>query len=125
VQPRILIVDDEESILFAMREYFTTRGDRVDCACGLDEATVLLDTGPYSAVVADLRLSGTRWTERLVVVDRVRAWYPAAPVIILTAYGSLDVEREACRRGADAFRQKPRPLPEVARIVLELPGTDR
>lgn len=120
MQPRILIVDDEESILFAMREYFPTRGYRVDCARGLEEATVLLDTGPYSAIIADLRLSGSHGTEGLEIVDRVRARYPATRVIILTAYGLPGIEREALRRGVDVFLHKPIPLPELARIVLEL-----
>jgi len=122
VPHKLLIVDDEESILFAMREYFMSRGYRVDCASGLDETDALLGSNPYSAVIADLRLSGSRGTEGLEIVDRVRARYPATRVIILTAYGLPGTERDARRRGADVFLHKPIPLPELARIVLDLLG---
>ena len=119
---KLLIVDDEESILFAMREYFMSHGYRVDCARGLDDTDALLSSNPYSAIIADLRLSGSRGTEGLEIVDRVRARCPATRVIILTAYGLPGIEREARRRGADVFLHKPIPLPELARIVLELLG---
>jgi DNA-binding NtrC family response regulator len=118
----LLIVDDEESILFAMREYFMSQGYRVDCARGLDDTEAFLSSNPYSAIIADLRLGGSRGTEGLEIVDRVRAGCPATRVIILTAYGLPGTEREARRRGADVFLHKPIPLPELARIVLELLG---
>jgi DNA-binding response OmpR family regulator len=122
VTPTLLIVDDEDAILFAMREYFMIRGYRVDCARGLDETATLLSRHPYSAVIADLRLGGSHGTEGLEIVDQVRARSRGTRVILLTAYGSPEIEREARRRGVDAFLHKPRPLPELAGIVRALLG---
>jgi DNA-binding response OmpR family regulator len=120
VPHKILIVDDEESILFGMRVYFMTRSFEVDCARGLQEAKALLGRGTYSAVIADLCLAESRRTDGLEIVEWVRTRYPGTRVIILTAYGSEESEREARRRGVDAFLHKPKPLPEVARIVCNL-----
>lgn len=117
---RLLVIDDEEAILFAMREYFHTLGREVDCARSLDEAKRLLQPGRYSVAIADLRLTGSRGTEGLEVAEWVRANAPGTRVVILTAFGSPNVEAEARRIGVNAFLHKPRPLGEVARIVSEI-----
>jgi DNA-binding response OmpR family regulator len=120
----ILIVDDEEAILFAMREYFTTLGYRVDCAQELEEAKRLLAQVQYALAILDLRLIGSHGTEGLELVEYARQRYPSTRVIILTAYGSPETKREALRRGADAFLHKRMSLPEVAKMVSDLLGGD-
>ncbi len=120
---KLLIVDDEASIRFAMREYFTLQGFEVDCACDKGEAKTFLEKERYAAVIADLRLSGTGSTEGLDIVSCARKRYPLMRIIILTAHGSPEIEAEAIRRGADAFLSKPKPLQEVARILFDLLGS--
>jgi DNA-binding response OmpR family regulator len=120
----ILIVDDEEAILFAMREYFTTLGYQVDCAQELEEVKTLLAQVQYALAILDLRLAGSHGTEGLELVEYARQRHPSTRVIILTAYGSPGTKREALRRGADVFLHKRRSLPEVARVVSELLGGD-
>jgi DNA-binding NtrC family response regulator len=116
----ILIVDDEETILFAMREYFTILGYGVDCARELEEAKALLAHTSYAVVIADLRLTGSHGTEGLELVEYVRQRQPLTRVILLTAFGSPEVEREARQRGAHAFLHKRMSLSEVAQVVAEL-----
>lgn len=114
-------MDDEEPILFAMREYFTTKGYSVDCARETAEAEALLaEHEDYSLAILDLRLTGTHGAEGLDVIELVRAQSPRTRIILLTAYGSREIEAEARRRGADAFLHKPKPLSEVARIASGL-----
>jgi DNA-binding response OmpR family regulator len=55
---RILIVDDEELIVLAMRRYFEGLGYVVDSAYELEEAQAMLANVPYDLVIADLRLTG-------------------------------------------------------------------
>jgi DNA-binding NtrC family response regulator len=119
---RLLVVDDEAPILFAMREYFGARGYQVACARNLFEAGPLLEQGHLSAVIADLRLTGSHRAEGLEIVEWVRTHYPRTRLVVLTAYGSPEVEREARRRGVDAFLYKPTPLSQVERIVSDLVG---
>lgn len=117
---KILIVDDEEAILFAMRKYFEGLGYYVDCAYELEEAEALLANFEYGLVIADLRLTGIGGVEGLDIVAHVHQRCPGTRVLLLTAYGSPEIEREALRRGAHALLHKPKPLPELAEIAVTL-----
>lgn len=121
---KLLVVDDEESILFAMKEYFTLHDCEVDCARELEEAAALLEHRQYSAVIADLRLTGSYCTEGLQIVSDVRQRRPATRIILLTAYGSKELEEHARARGVDVLLHKPKPLAEIAQIVFTLLGRD-
>ena len=105
-----------------MREYFATMGYEVDCARETQEAEALLAENRYDLAILDLRLSGTSGAEGLDVIESVRALSPQTRIILLTAYGSREIEAEARRRGADAFLHKPKPLAEVAKIASGLMG---
>ena len=118
--PRILIVDDEESICFSMSEYFSLHGYQVDCARERQEAETLLAQTPYEVVIEDLRLGGTRNTEGLEIVELIRSRHPSTRIVVLTAYGTTEMEAEARKRGADAFLHKPKPLADVAQVVYGL-----
>ena len=122
ITTRLLIVDDEEPILFAMREYFASKGWGVDCAREPQEAEALLAAQSYTVAILDLRLSGTPGAEGLDLIATIRARSPQTRIILLTAYGSREIEAEARRRGADAFLHKPKPLAEVAKIASSLMG---
>jgi ActR/RegA family two-component response regulator len=121
-ETRMLVIDDEEPILFAAREYFEALGFLVDCATELEEAEALLSHVVYAIVIADLRLTGIYGTEGLALVRHVRERCPKTRILLLTAYGSAAVEEEARRLGVDGFLQKPKPLPDVAQIVFGLLG---
>jgi DNA-binding NtrC family response regulator len=122
VTSRLLIVDDEEPILFALREYFSTLGYEVHCAREVEEAEALLAHVQYQVVMADLRLTKSHGAEGLEIIGAVRERCPWARIILLTAYGTAEVEAEARRRGADAFLYKPKPLSELARVIVSLAG---
>lgn len=117
---RILIVDDQRPILVAMKEYFGINGYEVDCASDFEEAEALLADVYYDVVIADLRLTGINGVEGLELVAGVRERNPRTRIIILTAYGSLEIEKEALWRGVDAFLCKPIPLSQLAQMVLML-----
>ncbi|MEA2600717.1 MAG: hypothetical protein QOF89_1709 [Acidobacteriota bacterium] len=117
---RILVVDDEESILSAIREYFGPLGYEVDCARELEEAEALLAHVRYALLIADLRLTGSQSAEGLELVRFARERSPWTRIILLTGYGSVEVETEALGRGVDAFLQKPQPLAHLADIASEL-----
>jgi DNA-binding NtrC family response regulator len=118
--PRILIVDDEESICFSMSEYFEHHGFKVDAARDLDEAEKLIQNTSYKVVIQDLRLGVAKNADGLAILKMVHNLQPEARVIVLTAYGSAEIEDEALRCGADAFLRKPKPLSQVAQVVQGL-----
>ena len=117
---RILLVDDERDVLFGMHEYFSALSFAVDCATELEEAQALVSHVQYSAVIADMRLTGSHGAEGLDVIALVRETNPDAGILLLTAFGSPELTNEAKRRGVNAVLQKPRPLEEIARVVQSL-----
>src|SRR5204862_240786 len=84
----ILIVDDEETILFAMGQYIMAQGCTVDTARELEEAQALLSNIRYHLVVADLRLSGTHGSEGLDLVGMVRECCPGNPHLSFNTHAS-------------------------------------
>ena len=118
--PRLLVVDDEESICFSMSEYFSLQGYKVDTASEMEEAEKLLDATNYKVVIQDLRLTMTNSHDGLDMIRLIRAHDPQTRIVVLTAYGSAEIEDEARRCGADAFLRKPKPLSQVAQVVQGL-----
>lgn len=118
--PRLLVVDDEESICFSMSEYFSLQGFKVDTACEIEEVEKLLDAASYKVVIQDLRLTMTNNHDGLDMIRLIREHDPQTRIVVLTAYGSAEIEDEARRCGADAFLRKPKPLSQVAQVVQGL-----
>ena len=116
----LLVVDDEESICFSMREYFSEHGYRVDTAREMEEAEGLIKTTNYKVIIQDLRLGLTRHPDGIEIIKLVHQRSPDTRIVVLTSYGSQEVEEEARRAGADAFLRKPKPLSQVAQVVQGL-----
>jgi DNA-binding response OmpR family regulator len=119
---RLLIVEDEAAILGALEQFFSSQGYSVDAVSEPAAAAALLESRRYDAVLADLRLGGSTGAEGLDVVSFARERSPGVKILVLTAYGSLETEAEARRRGAHAFLHKPLPLATIAAEVRELLG---
>jgi DNA-binding NtrC family response regulator len=119
---RLLIVDDEAAIVFALSEYFTCRGWEVDCAGSLLEAEMQVNERDYTAAIIDLRLTGSEGTEGLTVIDYLQAKQPGVVCILLTAYGSGPVIVQALKRGAAAVVHKPVMLSELEDELRRLVG---
>lgn len=120
---RILVVDDEETILFAVERYFVRAGFIVDCARELEEAEALATYNVYDLVIADLSLTDHGSAEGLEILRYIRRGSPSTRVILLTGDDSPLREKEALRRGCDAYLHKPKPLEEIARVFADLTGS--
>jgi DNA-binding NtrC family response regulator len=118
--PHLLVVDDEESICFSMKEYFSHNGFVVDTAKDIEEAEKLISRSSYEVIIQDLRMGTGRDQDGLEIVRIAHERSPDTRIVILTAYGSSEVEDEARRSGADAFLRKPQPLSQVAQVVRGL-----
>ena len=118
---RLLMLDDEPRILRAMSSYFELQGYAVDHTGERELAEALLVNRDYACLIADLCLT-PQGLDGLDVLSLARARCPATRVVILSAYGSPSVEKEARRRGVDAFLHKPRPLAELMGIIGALLG---
>jgi DNA-binding NtrC family response regulator len=110
----VLVVDDEDSILFAMKDYLDRDGFHVDGARGVAEAKLLLCRKTYRAVVSDLNLDPRYPAQGLDLLAYVRRSQPEARTILLTAYGSPDMEQRAKALGVDVVLDKSEELRSIS-----------
>lgn len=120
VPPRLLIVDDEKPLCWAMERFFSAVGYSVECSHELRDAIGLLGSRTYDLVISDLRMSGLVFEEGLMLADFIRGHLPATRMVMLTAHCTPELERRAQGRGVDLVLSKPQPLPELARHVADL-----
>ena len=116
---RILIVDDEPAIRFAVTEYFIAYGYRVDATEDATSALQLMKRHVYDAVIADLRLGGSREFGGLDVIDAAYKLPKRPCVVMLSADNSPSLVAEAKRRGANFTLHKPLPLYELKGRIAE------
>jgi phosphoserine phosphatase RsbU/P len=106
---RVLIADDQQHILDALDILLRARGFSTEVATHPSRVLHALQTQQFDAVLMDLNY--TRGTveggEGLDLVSRIRSIDSLLPVIIMTAWSSVDIAVEAMRRGASDFVQKP------------------
>jgi DNA-binding NtrC family response regulator len=111
------VVDDEFLIRWAMRETLTLAGHTVAEAGSAREALAALASGPAPDVVLlDFRLPDSN---DLRLLETIRETAPASAVIMMTAYGTPEVEEGAMRLGAFRVLGKPVELKSLAPLVRE------
>ena len=102
---RVLIVEDKESLAHMLREAVLADGFEVEVASTGTVATRWLAEGRrYVAVLTDLRLPGA---DGIAVLRQARESDPDCPVIVMTAFGTIENAVEAMKLGAYDFIQKP------------------
>ncbi len=112
---RLLLVEDDAAIRFAIRDFLETHGVVVteSDGCASGERSYLA-TRPQ-IVLSDYRLPDGN---ALDLLSRLKAINAAVPVVVLTAHGSVELAVEAMRAGADDFVTKPVALPALL-VVIE------
>ncbi len=117
---RILVVEDDPTLLFALQEYLDHSGYVVDTATQVEEAFAMLMNVSYDVLITDIRLTPFRSSDGLDIIEFVRERSMSTRVIVLTGHATSMVEREARRLGVDRFLRKPIPLSQVASAVAQL-----
>ena len=121
----ILLVDDEQEILDIMTDLLDGFGYRVIAKLDAESALDLVRKGAaVDLVITDLRLPGMSGTE---FISALRKILPSAPIIMLTAYGSVESYIQSQSSGVFEYINKPIQAKELRRIVkaaLALPQTD-
>jgi DNA-binding NtrC family response regulator len=121
----VLIADDQADVLRALRLLLKPEGYRVTGASSPDEVIAHLDTQTFDVLLMDLNYARdtTSGREGLDLLPRVREMDSTLPVVVMTAYSSVDVAVEAMRRGARDFVEKPwdnQRLLSIVRTQVEL-----
>jgi DNA-binding response OmpR family regulator len=116
---KVLIVDDEETLTWSMAKSLSRDRDKyeVEIANNGKEALDVLGKMPIDLVISDIRMPDINGLDLLV---RVKRDYPHTKVIIMTAYGSSDVQKEASKRGSLYYIEKPFEINEIRKLILDL-----
>jgi DNA-binding NtrC family response regulator len=113
-RPRILVVDDEESLRRVTQLKLTQMGYEAGTAASGAEALEVLARQPHDLVLTDMKMPGMTGIELL---GRVRELYPEMIVIVATAFGTVETAVEAMRLGAYDYVIKPLQM-DALRLVL-------
>jgi DNA-binding NtrC family response regulator len=124
-QMRVLIADDQPDVLEALRLLLKREGFKIESAESPQQALQCIENRDYDAAIIDLNYTRdtTSGQEGLELLAKIQALDPMLPVIVMTAWGSVDLAVEAMRRGARDFIQKPwenERLASIVRTQLEL-----
>ena len=127
---RLLIADDQRDVLEALRLLLKPEGFVIEAVTSPSGVLDALQSREFDAVLIDLNYTRdtTSGQEGLDLLSRIQASDSTLPVIVMTAWGSVDVAVEAMRRGARDFIQKPwenARLLSVLRTQVELSGALR
>src|SRR5919108_402804 len=106
----VLIVDDERTLARSIKAFLTESGYEAEVAGDAEKALELLENLRPDVVFADVRLPGMNGIELL---RRIREFDPAIPVVIMTAYGTIEGAVEAVKLGAFDYLKKPVDLEEL------------
>jgi DNA-binding response OmpR family regulator len=112
---KILVADDEESILDLLSRFLEKQGYQVDVANSVDTALAQLRENRYDVVLTDKNmpdLSG-RTEGGMEIVRFVREQVPESEVIMITGYATIETAVEAMKLGAFDYIMKPIPLNEL------------
>src|SRR5437773_2284556 len=106
---RILVADDQQDVLEALRLLLKEEGYAIDPATSPRAVLEAVKTRDYDALLIDLNYTRdtTSGREGLDLLSQMQAVDSTLPVIVMTAWGSVEVAVEAMRRGARDFVQKP------------------
>lgn len=106
---RVLVADDQPHILDALEMLLTNHGYRMEAVNHPMGVLQALDGGEFDVVLMDLNYTKdtTAGGEGLELISQIRARDKSLPVVVMTAWGCVDLAVDAMRRGASDFVQKP------------------
>ena len=117
-RPLILVVDDEPTVLRALRVALEAQDYAVSAVLSGEDALARLTNGAFDLVLLDLGLPGINGFD---VIRRVRVLFPTLPIIVLSAQGEDAAKVEALDLGADDYVAKPFSVRELlARVRVAL-----
>ena len=117
-QKKVLIVDDEEDITWTLTRRLSKDIDKFEVLCANSgrDALGILNKVPVDMVVTDVRMPEVSGLELLL---QIKDRFPSTKVIIMTAYGSSDIQQEANTRGCFQYIEKPFEIRDLRQIILE------
>ncbi|MEJ2542741.1 MAG: response regulator [Calditrichaceae bacterium] len=121
---RVLIVDDEEDLTWSISKHLTKDKDKYELIAvnSAIEALKILEKLPVELVISDIRMPEMSGLDLLL---EIRQTYPATKVIIMTAYGSHEIQQQANERGCFKYIEKPFEIQELRQMILNIVEENR
>ncbi len=115
---RVLVVDDEEDLTWSISKHLIKDKDKYELMTvnSAKAAMEVLTQLPVDLVITDIRMPEVSGLDLLL---QIRQEYPATKVIIMTAYGSSEVQDEANKRGCFKYIEKPFEIQELRQLILD------
>lgn len=110
----ILVVDDEPAICWGVKQLLEREGHQVTILSSGEAALSAVDASEPDLMLMDVRLPGISGLEAL---DKLRAHHPNLPIVIMTAFGQLDIAVQVMRHTGVDYLAKPFDLDQVAGVV--------
>lgn len=101
---KVLLVDDEPRILLLLQSLLKTNGYEIETARDGASALAIVNKGGIDITVTDLRMAPMDGMQLFAEIKKVR---PGMPVILLTAYASVETAIEAMKEGVFDYLTKP------------------
>jgi DNA-binding NtrC family response regulator len=114
---RILVVDDDENLRWVLETQLQDMGYSVSTAIDGEQALAAIERELPALILTDLKMPGLSGMELL---DRIRADYPEVPVVIITAFATIQNAVQAMRAGAYDYLTKPIDYDELALVVTRV-----
>jgi DNA-binding NtrC family response regulator len=117
---RVLIVDDEEGFCWTLKKVLESLNYTVLSAQTANQALSHLESEPeIGLALIDMRLSNAEETGDLSLLRRMKALRPHLPVVVMSAFGTPELKRDAREQGALAFLDKPFRVEKLLRLIRE------
>lgn len=113
---KILVVDDELVVRDSLKEWLSVEGFSVDMAESGAEAIDLLSVKDYGLVLLDVKMPGMDGVEALQIIREMK---PELPVLMMTAYATVETAVEAMKIGADEYLMKPFDIEALTEKVVQ------
>src|SRR5262245_3527908 len=117
---RILVVDDEKTILLSLSYALKADGVEVITCNKAEWAEKALENYFFDLVITDIRLSKNGPENGLDILGMTKKKHPDSKVIVMTAYGSDEVQQKAKELGADYYFDKPIDLEHLIESIAQL-----
>lgn len=114
--PTLLIIDDETSICFAFKRFFQKRGFDVHTTQAPAEALQLAENHKPFLIFLDVKLGSH---DGLELLPKLKEAAPAAKIVVITAFGSLETVQRAFDLGACEYLTKPLDMSNAERLVIQ------
>lgn len=114
IQPRILIVDDEQIVRESLKQWFIEDDYDVETAEDGETALKKFEKGKYDLILADIKMPGISGLELL---EKLKAEDPSAIIILITAFASVPTAIKALKAGAYDYITKPVDPDELSHVV--------